>query len=75
MRLQGISNGLEHTVTAGTKESPESWKRRSQVRLPSAEEAQRLSTAYFKHIHPQYPFLHRPTFDTWEREYVNQMQE
>ncbi|KAF4461429.1 transcription activator acu-15 [Fusarium albosuccineum] len=25
-----------------------------------------LSQAYFNNIHPQYPFLHRPTFQFWE---------
>ncbi|KIW38128.1 uncharacterized protein PV06_10088 [Exophiala oligosperma] len=25
-----------------------------------------LADAYFAHVHPQYPFLHRPTFDFWE---------
>ena len=25
-----------------------------------------LSDAYFTHVHPQYPFLHQPTFTEWE---------
>jgi hypothetical protein len=25
-----------------------------------------LADAYFTHVHRQYPFLHRPTFDEWE---------
>ncbi|KAH7131604.1 fungal-specific transcription factor domain-containing protein [Dactylonectria estremocensis] len=34
--------------------------------LPDYHVAVRLSNAYFKHIHPQYPFLHEPTFREWE---------
>ncbi|EGU74471.1 hypothetical protein FOXB_15019 [Fusarium oxysporum f. sp. conglutinans Fo5176] len=34
--------------------------------LPDYDVAVQLSDAYFKHIHPQYPFLHEPTFRTWE---------
>lgn len=34
--------------------------------FPSASLAAALSQAYFKNIHPQYPFLHQPTFRAWE---------
>lgn len=34
--------------------------------LPSPSVAANLSRAYFDNIHPQYPFLHRPTFCKWE---------
>lgn len=34
--------------------------------LPEREVALALSNAYFLHIHPQYPFLHEPTFRGWE---------
>ncbi|KAF4982756.1 hypothetical protein FDECE_17443 [Fusarium decemcellulare] len=34
--------------------------------LPEYDVAVTLSNAYFKHIHPQYPFLHEPTFRAWE---------
>lgn len=34
--------------------------------LPDYHTAVRLSNAYFQNIHPQYPFLHEPTFRTWE---------
>lgn len=27
-----------------------------------------LSDAFFTHVHPQYPFLHQPTFAQWENE-------
>lgn len=34
--------------------------------LPDSESCIKLSDAYFQHIHPQYPFLHEPTFRLWE---------
>ncbi|KPM38586.1 hypothetical protein AK830_g8001 [Neonectria ditissima] len=34
--------------------------------LPDHDVALKLSNAYFKYIHPQYPFLHEPTFRAWE---------
>ncbi|KAF5635750.1 positive regulator of purine utilization [Fusarium sp. NRRL 52700] len=34
--------------------------------LPDYDVAVKLRDAYFKHIHPQYPFLHEPTFRAWE---------
>lgn len=34
--------------------------------LPDYDTAVRLSNAYFRNIHSQYPFLHEPTFRAWE---------
>ena len=34
--------------------------------LPDYQTAVRLSNVYFQNIHPQYPFLHEPTFRMWE---------
>jgi hypothetical protein len=34
--------------------------------LPNYEAGVMLSNAYFQNIHPQYPFLHEPTFRIWE---------
>ncbi|GES57132.1 related to purine utilization positive regulator [Aspergillus terreus] len=34
--------------------------------LPEYDVAVALSDSYFKYIHPQYPFLHEPTFRAWE---------
>jgi hypothetical protein len=34
--------------------------------LPDYEFGITLSNAYFQNIHPQYPFLHEPTFRVWE---------
>ncbi|KAM6520242.1 hypothetical protein FALCPG4_013792 [Fusarium falciforme] len=36
------------------------------ISFPSAPLGTTLSQAYFNNIHPQYPFLHRPTFRFWE---------
>ncbi|PVH98528.1 hypothetical protein DM02DRAFT_595836 [Periconia macrospinosa] len=36
------------------------------VPFPSQSLASKLSQAYFKNIHPQYPFLHKPTIIAWE---------
>lgn len=36
--------------------------------LPSTHDARKLSGAFFKNIYPQYPILHRPTFDRWEEQ-------
>lgn len=34
--------------------------------LPNYDAGVILSNAYFQNIHPQYPFLHEPTFREWE---------
>lgn len=36
--------------------------------FPSLSLGIALSEAYFNNIHPQYPFLHRPSFRIWEEE-------
>ncbi|KAH8586385.1 fungal-specific transcription factor domain-containing protein [Bisporella sp. PMI_857] len=38
------------------------------LRLPSISAASSFSKAYFNNVHPQYPFLHHPTFRIWEDE-------
>ncbi|KAF4951618.1 hypothetical protein FGADI_7395 [Fusarium gaditjirri] len=43
--------------------------------LPDYDVAINLSDAYFKHIHPQYPFLHEPTFRAWEGMLYNSSQD
>lgn len=57
--------GVRETTNArsDTRTAP-----RVPVRLPSAEMKATLSEAYFRNIHPQYPILHRPTFQAWESE-------
>ena len=36
--------------------------------FPDPATAARWSQAYWQNIHPQYPFLHRPTIELWERQ-------
>lgn len=38
--------------------------------LPDHELGTTLSNAYFENIHPQYPFLHEPTFRLWEKKLI-----
>lgn len=38
--------------------------------LPDYDFGVTLSNAYFENIHPQYPFLHEPTFRGWEERFV-----
>ncbi len=44
------------------------------VLFPSPTVGHALSAAYFNHVHPQYPFLHRPTFESWEEECLQAQQ-
>jgi len=56
--------------TSVASESPRATRQpfrdSSPRRFPSRGLARSLSQAYFTNIHPQYPFLHRPTFHRWE---------
>ncbi|EXJ82089.1 hypothetical protein A1O1_08158 [Capronia coronata CBS 617.96] len=36
--------------------------------LPNRPIVNMLTTAYFEQVHPQFPFLHRPTYEKWEEE-------
>lgn len=38
------------------------------VPLPDRSLTTMLTSAYFEQIHPQFPFLHRPTYAQWEEE-------
>lgn len=42
--------------------------------LPDTALAVRLSNAYFENIHPQYPFLHEPTFRQWEARLIDPLE-
>lgn len=35
---------------------------------PSVEQAEDLTEAFFRNVHAQFPFLHRPTLKRWEQE-------
>lgn len=69
MGLQG--DFADQKSTWAPSAASDRLKSRSQVlelRHPATEVAGALIRAYFDNIHPQYPFLHRPTFDVWERQ-------
>lgn len=36
--------------------------------LPNRAIVSMLTNAYFEQVHPQFPFLHRPTYQKWEEE-------
>jgi len=40
--------------------------RAAAIPLPDRTFVTRLTTSYFEQIHPQFPFLHRPTYLEWE---------
>lgn len=53
------------TAGFGLTEEPSSML--SPCLLPDYDSCLTLSNAYFQNLHPQYPFLHEPTFRCWER--------
>lgn len=61
-KRQGSS---QHSVAGAERNNP-GVRRSASVGFPSAGFAATLTQAYFKNIHFQYPFLHRPTFRIWE---------
>lgn len=79
-RIAGTAMGLPHHGSPGTSAqlsnlgdvTPRtSSSRRAAATprgLPGRETLAALSHAYFSSIHPQYPFLHRPTVEMMERE-------
>lgn len=75
-RIVSVTMGLATGARGGSSQSTRGDNRRTGIgpevprdvplRLPSPRLRANLSEAYFKNIHPQYPFLHKPTFDIWE---------
>lgn len=53
--MSGVSDALLHQMP-----------RAQPGPLPDRFAAQLLEHTYFEHVHPQYPFLHRPTFQNWQ---------
>lgn len=50
---------------------PRDWK---PITYPLLSVCERLSAAYFDNVHPQYPFLHHPTFLAWKEECLRAQQ-
>lgn len=65
MGLPKRTGSSQHSSTWPEVHDPE-VQRTVSVSFPSRTLAATLSQAYFKNIHPQYPFLHKPTFIAWE---------
>jgi hypothetical protein len=63
---QGIA-GSSQAAFGLTEEAPSLL---SPCPLPNYEAGVTLSNAYFHNIHPQYPFLHEPTFRVWENNLI-----
>lgn len=62
VRLQGPGMTLSNVRNEAWRNLP----RPIPAPLPDQIFGGLLADAYFAHVHPQYPFLHRPTFDFWE---------
>ncbi|EMC93434.1 hypothetical protein BAUCODRAFT_240311 [Baudoinia panamericana UAMH 10762] len=70
MGLRQRSASFRSSAPSSLAEPVTRPRRPSQLRFPPQETAAKLSRAYFDNIHPQYPFLHAPTFQHWEEECV-----
>lgn len=66
MGLPKRHGSSQHSGAIPDAHGPE-IQRTVSVSFPSPALATTLTQAYFKNIHPQYPFLHRPTFLAWEQ--------
>lgn len=59
---KGRPNSARHSNDSHSASSP--------FMFPNSESCVRLSDAYFDQIHTQYPFLHEPTFRSWEASFL-----
>lgn len=70
-----LSSHLRQNVSAGPAAAGSNLCERdatspSSCFLPDYDTAAKLSHAYFENVHPQYPFLHEPTFRSWEAMHI-----
>lgn len=78
-RIASSTLGL-HRRHGGSQVSADDMARAQAVRewkpvtFPTPSACERLSSAYFENVHPQYPFLHRPTFEKWKDECMQAQQ-
>jgi hypothetical protein len=56
------------TMSGIMDQSCESRPSATPAPLPNRTVVNMLTTAYFEQVHPQFPFLHRPTYLRWEEE-------
>ncbi|KAK1493074.1 hypothetical protein CCUS01_13896 [Colletotrichum cuscutae] len=66
MGLASTGGSSQHSHAGRGKDINPEVVREVPLRLPSPILRANLSEAYFNNIHPQYPFLHKPTFRIWE---------
>ncbi|KAJ0331307.1 hypothetical protein COL5a_002846 [Colletotrichum fioriniae] len=66
MGLASTGGSSQHSHAGRGKDINPEVVREVPLRLPSPTLRANLSEAYFNNIHPQYPFLHKPTFQIWE---------
>lgn len=58
-------------VTADNAEEP---RNATPAPLPERKMVKLLSNAYFEQVHPQFPFLHGPTYRRWEDEVLTALE-
>lgn len=67
--------GASRPSVTGERSGSSPEKREEKLKFPPAATRASLSRAFFNNIHPQYPFLHRPTFRAWEESCVDFLEE
>lgn len=67
MGLDGDASG--QNTWSGSQSHDDTSRSATMIEMkhPSPKVAESLSRAYFDNIHLQYPFLHHPTFEAWEK--------
>ncbi|KAJ9157324.1 Fungal specific transcription factor [Pleurostoma richardsiae] len=68
MGLSRGGDGSQQSIIGPGENPPSNRRTVVAMRFPPPSLGASLSQAYFNNIHPQYPFLHRPTFLKWESE-------
>lgn len=71
LNLPKKNGSSQHSVTSGPGGASQSSRPTAPIMFPTPTLGSALSQAYFENLHPQYPFLHRPTFHYWESVCMN----
>lgn len=66
LNLPRKNGSSQHSVTSGPGGASQPSRPTAPIMFPTPTLGAALSQAYFDNLHPQYPFLHRPTFHYWE---------
>lgn len=74
-RIASQAMGIRTSQGRAVSESPSEQRagrdrsgRTTKAVMPTDAQADTYVSAYFNNIHPQYPFLHEPTFQRWQGE-------